>query len=188
MASLAYLTAATHGLTEEAEELKEIITEGGKPLPDLIPDAKFLKPPPPVQQAESNWPLLTVSRGFFERAAVAKTGAAGQIATLAVDPTLDTGVEEDGWGDDDEEEAGGENKKAEPALEGEAGWDVEDADLEIPDLGPAQVQTASDDYVHLPTPGQSPSVTWTRNSQLAVDHVMAGSLESACRLLHDQVG
>lgn len=60
--SLAYLTAATHGLTEEAEELKDIVTEGDKQLPNLLPNAKFLKPPPPVQQAETNWPLLTVSR------------------------------------------------------------------------------------------------------------------------------
>lgn len=60
--SLAYLTAATHGLAEEAEELKDIVTEGNKQLPDVLPNAKFLKPPPPVQQAETNWPLLTVSR------------------------------------------------------------------------------------------------------------------------------
>lgn len=62
LTSLAYLTAATHGLNEEAEELKDVVTQGGKPLPEVIPNAKFLKPPPPVQQAESNWPLLTVSR------------------------------------------------------------------------------------------------------------------------------
>lgn len=59
--SLAYLTAATHGMTEEAEQLKEAIGDVKK-LPDVDPNAKFLKPPPPIQQAESNWPLLTVSR------------------------------------------------------------------------------------------------------------------------------
>lgn len=59
--SLAYLTAATHGLKEEAEVLKEAAGEDKK-LPDIIPNAKFLNPPPPIQQAESNWPLLTVSR------------------------------------------------------------------------------------------------------------------------------
>lgn len=62
LTSLAYLTAATHGLNEEAEELKAVVTQGGKALPEVIPNPKFLKPPPPVQQAESNWPLLTVSR------------------------------------------------------------------------------------------------------------------------------
>lgn len=57
--SLAYLTAATHSLPE-AEEIKA--TLGDKPLPQVDPNAKYLRPPPPVQQAESNWPLLTVSR------------------------------------------------------------------------------------------------------------------------------
>lgn len=60
--SLAYLCAVTHGFTEEAEPLANIITEGNKPLPEVLPNAVFLKPPPPVQQAESNWPLLSVSR------------------------------------------------------------------------------------------------------------------------------
>lgn len=59
--SLAYLTAATHGMKEEAEQLKEQIGDNKK-LPDVNPNAKFLKPPPPIQQAESNWPLLTVSK------------------------------------------------------------------------------------------------------------------------------
>lgn len=59
--SLAYLTAATHGMTEEAEQLKEQIGNDQK-IPDVDPNAKFLKPPPPIQQAENNWPLLTVSR------------------------------------------------------------------------------------------------------------------------------
>lgn len=59
--SLAYLTAATHGMNEEAEQLKTLIGDEKK-LPDIDPNAKFLKPPPPIQQAEANWPLLTVSR------------------------------------------------------------------------------------------------------------------------------
>lgn len=58
--SLAYLTAATHGFEKEANEIKSINGDSWMPEPD--PNAKFLRPPPPVQQAESNWPLLTVSR------------------------------------------------------------------------------------------------------------------------------
>lgn len=57
---LAYLTAATHGFAEEAEKLKE--SSGDVAFPDVQPNAKFLRPPPPTQQAESNWPLLTVNR------------------------------------------------------------------------------------------------------------------------------
>lgn len=64
--SLAYLTAATYGYEAEAEELKETVTANGKPLPTVNSNAQLLNPPVPIQQAESNWPLLTVSRGFFE--------------------------------------------------------------------------------------------------------------------------
>lgn len=60
--SLAYLTAATHGLTQEADELRAIVADENKTLPDVLPNAKLLMPPPPIQQAESNWPLLSVSR------------------------------------------------------------------------------------------------------------------------------
>lgn len=70
----------------------------------------------------------------------------------------------------------------------EPGWDVEDADLEIPDLGPTPSAAAGNaNYVHLPTNGTSPAATWIKNSQLAADHAMAGSFETACRLLNEQV-
>lgn len=59
--SLAYLTARTHGLTEEAEQLAEIVQQAGQPLPEVAEKARYLRPPVPVQQAEANWPLLTVS-------------------------------------------------------------------------------------------------------------------------------
>lgn len=65
---------------------------------------------------------------------------------------------------------------------------MEDADLEIPDLGPTPSADSTDTYVHLPTQGPSQPLTWTKNSQLAADHVAAGSFDSAGRLLHDQVG
>jgi coatomer protein complex subunit alpha (xenin) len=32
----------------------------------FVPGAQLLMPPPPIMQTETNWPLLTVSKGFFE--------------------------------------------------------------------------------------------------------------------------
>lgn len=105
------------------------------------------------------------------------------------EPVVDGGIEEaGGWGDDDELDIDPEERRADVSGEGEVGWDVEDADLEIPDLGPTTSADTSDTYVHLPTQGPSQPLTWTKNSQLAVDHISAGSFESACRLLHDQLG
>ncbi|VEN35072.1 unnamed protein product [Callosobruchus maculatus] len=186
--SLAYLTAVTHGMTETAEQIKEAC--GDKQLPEADPGAKFLKPPPPVQQAESNWPLLTVSRSFFENTALTST-ASTNMKSLMVEPSTEQAMEEaTGWGDDEEIDTEGEEKRVPDAVagDGEAGWDVEDADLEIPDLGPSQATESTDSYIHLAPPGPSPTLNWTKLSQLPVDHIAAGSFESATRLLHTQVG
>lgn len=65
---------------------------------------------------------------------------------------------------------------------------MEDADLEIPDLGPSQPAISGNaNYIHLPTNGTSPRSMWIKNSSLPADHVMAGSFETATRLLHEQV-
>ena len=69
--SLAYLTAVTHGLEEQAEEITQISgidTSAIKPLPQ----AQLLKPPPPIQPLKENWPLLHVSKGIFHVSTVFK--------------------------------------------------------------------------------------------------------------------
>ena len=60
--SLAYLTAASRGLKEEAGQLKEQLEAAGQPIPALNCTATFLQPPPPIVQAEFYWQLLTVPK------------------------------------------------------------------------------------------------------------------------------
>ncbi|XP_076090931.1 coatomer subunit alpha-like isoform X1 [Mytilus galloprovincialis] len=192
--SLAYVTAATHGLNEEAEQLKEQFGENER-VPDLFPNAMLSQPPVPINQQESNWPLLTRTKGFFE-GAVAATGAKAAGGMAAVD--MDEGAGE-GWGDDadlvlDDEGfggGGGFDDEATPGGDAEgAGWDVGDDDLELPadlDVGPSGGDSAEGYFVP-PTKGTSQTQVWCNNSQLPVDHVLAGSFETAMRLLHDQVG
>ncbi len=81
-----------------------------------------------------------------------------------------------------------------------SGWDVDDdldlpADLEAPSGrslsggGGGEGDDAEEDsgYFVPPTKGAGPTQNWANNSQLVMDHIVAGSFESACRLLHDQV-
>ncbi|KAK4305802.1 hypothetical protein Pmani_022325 [Petrolisthes manimaculis] len=75
--------------------------------------------------------------------------------------------------------------------EGEGGWEVED-DLDLPeDLTSGDLMTSGsgqgeEDYF-VPSPGgQSVTQGWTQRSQLTIDHILVGSLETACRLLNDQ--
>ena len=42
--------------------------------------------------------------------------------------------------------------------------------------------SGGDDYYVAPTKGTSPAQVWVSNSQLAGDHVMAGSFDSAMRV------
>ncbi|XP_064393238.1 coatomer subunit alpha-like isoform X1 [Halichondria panicea] len=191
--SLAYLTAATHGLTEESEALAESLNSHLDKLPEVHPSAKLLRPIPPISQTESNWPLLNVSKGFFEGMTGKGPSGAGVMATI--DP-LDQ-PEDGGWGDDDEliinedgeivTDVGGEDM-----MEGEegGGWDVDDDELELPpdlepDLGAGGI--GDEGYYVPPTKGTSPAQVWVNNSQLPGDHVRAGSYETAMRLLNDQL-
>lgn len=159
--SLAYLTAATHGLQEEATELAQLLEEAGQQLPPIDRDAQLLQPPPPIQQSEENWPQLTVSKGLFERElSAAKTGRPSGItaaaATLAaVDDLVGEGAG-GAWGEGDEivlDEEGEFREVAEGAVaeggEGE-GWGI-DEDLELPpDLEiPAAAGGAGDEGNHL---------------------------------------
>jgi coatomer subunit alpha len=93
------LTARTHNLEEEAESIKAAVDPEKVQLPEPNPDAVLLRPPIPVSQAETNWPLLTVSKSFFE-GAMASRNKRNINAALAVEETADIDVDAGGWGDD----------------------------------------------------------------------------------------
>jgi coatomer protein complex subunit alpha (xenin) len=180
---LAYATAATHGLTDVAERLRELLEDV---LPTIPPPEKsfLLMPPKPIVQ-ESNWPLLTVSKGFFE-------GAFGESG--AVD--LEEEVAEGAWGEDldlavaeNEGEDDGavvvEREKGED--DEEEGWEMED--LELPaELAVADVIPASSGYFAVPPPGIPTSQIWVQTSSLAGEHAAAGAFDTAMRLLNRQLG
>ncbi|CAI4229923.1 unnamed protein product [Auanema sp. JU1783] len=194
--SLAYLTAATHGITNEAEELEADLLAKGKPLPPVDPSARFLAPPPPMCKLEDNWPQLAVSRGPFDlhllgigntskgsTSTATKNHAATAFALADDDIEIDAG---DAWGDGGDYlvDENGEIEVDENDLAGtveDGGWDV-DEDLAIPDL-PDENRSES----IIPNRGVAPSTHWG-NSRLVADHIAAGSFESAARLLKDQLG
>ncbi|GMH39915.1 hypothetical protein BSKO_07819 [Bryopsis sp. KO-2023] len=186
---LAYVTAKTHGLDEEAERLREGLVE--EPEVDLS-ESSLLMPPVPISRQE-NWPLLTVSRGFFGGMVSKVEGKSkGRIAA-----EVSEGMEEieagGAWDDDDDlvlnEEGSDKFVDAVDGEEGEedeeGGWDMEDLDLP-PDIaketvGPSTVFTA-------PNPGLSDTQKWMQKCSLAGQHAAAGQFDSAMRLLNRQLG
>uniref|UniRef100_A0A8C5NLV0 Coatomer protein complex subunit alpha n=1 Tax=Junco hyemalis TaxID=40217 RepID=A0A8C5NLV0_JUNHY len=158
--SLAFLTAATHGLDEEAESLRESFDPEKETIPAVDPEARLLQPPAPVLPLDTNWPLLTVSKGFFEGSIAGK----GKGGALAADIDIDT-VGTEGWGEDAElqlDEDGfvdaGEGFGEEGAGKGQeegGGWEVEE-DLDLPpelDVPAGPAGTAEDGFFVPPTKG-----------------------------------
>lgn len=201
---LAYVAAATHGLSEDADRIAQQLSE----LPELPSGAMLLQPPTPILK-EDNWPLLTVTKGFFEllaakgraEAAAAKGGAAGAADVGA--GLEDGALEGAGWGGDDLDldlgggaaGAKGDGEEGEAGEGGEeGGWDMEDLELSPEVLAEAAAAAgagaagAAGPFV-APAPGLSASQRWLeKRSQLAVEHVAAGSFQSAMSLLFRQLG
>lgn len=193
--SLAYLTAINHKQIKEAEELKAALEAANLPIPKANPNAQFLCPPLPVQKAQPNWPLLAVSKSFFEVAGGARaggavgadSGVAGAAAGASEEPLEAAGA----WGDDDDvqpDKDDGEEIMEDACDDG--GWDVGDEDLELPEeLAPVPADIDGEEsiqYFVAPTRGSSGALA--AKLRTAHDHVATGQFEIAMRLLNEQVG
>ncbi|VAI11353.1 unnamed protein product [Triticum turgidum subsp. durum] len=187
---LAYVTAATHGLTEIAERLAG---ELGEDVPSL-PEGKtrsLLIPPAPLT-ACGDWPLLRVMRGIFE---------GGLDATGRAEQEEDYDDAGGDWGDEDLEivdasnviengDAGhaDESETNEEDGEEEGGWDLEDLELPPEADTPKASGPARSALFVAPTPGMPVSQIWTQKSSLAGEHAAAGNFDTAMRLLSRQLG
>jgi coatomer protein complex subunit alpha (xenin) len=186
--SLAYLTAATHGMAEEAEQIKGTFDESDR-VPEVHPQATWLQPPCPIQLQTDNWPLLTMASGFFDRAPpLDGAGAGDQVLEINESDLGGDG----GWNpEEDIDDLDPTEKPTADDEEDGAGWGDED-DLEIDDIDLPSSKGGDSvaDTGHYIAPSRGPPITqaFSSNSQLVVDHVMAGSFESAMRLMHDQLG
>lgn len=188
------MAAATHELAVEGleEKTKELLEEAGvSSLPTSAANAKLLIPPTPIMRVHGNWPLLTVSKGMLNLEEQGKfgveepeEGAPSSGGGWDEGETVEAG---EGWGDNeiDTEESG--QPSDEPSAGG-GGWDFED-DMNMPELDKVEISKhGKDTFWTPPNPGQSFKQAWCSNSNLAADHIAAGSFESAMQLLNQQVG
>lgn len=187
---LAYLTAKTHGLTEEAEK---IATELEGNVPEVQEGSKLMLPPQPIVK-EENWPLLAVSKGMLDGILAEDPGAYDidedevDAAGAAWGEDLDLpGIAGDGEeGSEDMEEA------AEGDEDEDDGWDMED--LELPaDIANGDADVAADTgrdqgpYV-APPPGIPAVQKWVQKCSVAGELAAAGDFDSAMKLLNRQLG
>lgn len=195
-AGLAYMCAAAYGLPELADDL---YTELGGDGPTAPPPglATGLSIPTPVLHAD-NWPLLTVSKGFFETLATKdaeRTRSAA--AAAAMEGEVDISGLGEGWGDDDLGH-GGDDEGNEDEFSGaternvdsdDGGWEMED--LDIPADIAAEVAVTADGNTEMfvaPVEGVSPIHKWQSKCQLAAEQAAGGAFDTAMRLLMRQAG
>lgn len=175
---LAYMTAKSHGLTEECESILEAsgFTEDQIKVSSIGQALQPLKPLVPTYK--SNWPVKAASHSVFEKALLGQ-GEGG----LADDDSapITNGF---GLGDGTEEDGAHERNGREDAEDDEdaAGWDMgDDINVEV-----------ESDFVNVDGAeggaGSSEAELWARNSPVAADHVAGGSFDTAMQLLNRQVG
>lgn len=168
---LAYLTAKTHGMTEEAESILETagLTEDQLKLPSFGEPLHL--PRPIVSTFKTNWPVKAAGHSSFEKALLGEVGAGDEEVANGFDHEEDaeeTGAVTHETLEEDEEDA--------------AGWDMGDEINVEDDNDFVNVESADTGIV------SSEADLWARNSPLAADHVAAGSFDTAMQLLNRQVG
>ncbi|RKP11793.1 COPI alpha subunit C-terminus-domain-containing protein, partial [Piptocephalis cylindrospora] len=189
-APLAYLTAKTHGLEERA---REILAGEGKSEEDGSVElgskgGSLLHPPIPVSgSALQDWPLkrpassvsvelerlaASYDNGALAEDEEAEEGVSKAAPTAASRATGFVGLDGEEEEEEEEEEEDGEGW-------GEDEMVVEDGFLPADDQGEGLGEEEE---------GVDPVDRWTRESPMAVDHVAAGSVETAMQLLHRQAG
>ncbi|KAF8586601.1 coatomer subunit alpha-2 [Ramaria rubella] len=182
---LAYLTAKTNGLSDLAQE---ILDEAGLTELDMEDVPTFgpstLKPPR-VLTATSQlvWPSLSAGENFFEKAlANGHIEESGDVSYVnGIDGAVGISAADDWAGEDHAEEEDG--------AEDAAGWDLDTGEIEAhAEVGEEIVNGDDGETGAGATPGVSETELWVRNSPFAVDHVAAGSFETAMQLLNRQHG
>ena len=204
--ALAYVTAATNGLHEDAERLSKLLSDSGASVPTLPANPELMMPPTPIQSAvqQSNWPEVEIERDVFAEA----VKAAQESQSLEENP------EDPGWEDENLDadmlgkggKGGGDldlnDDDDDMDLNDGDGWGDDD-DLGLGDsdedlgLGSSDEETGGDGntsgmvdssgfYVP-PNPGRADSDYWT-DSPLAADHIAAGSFSTGMKLLNRQIG
>jgi len=198
---LAYASAAVHDMKETADNIQSKM--GTEIQTPSLSDNGLLFPPIPIFRGhESNWPLLNVSKGYFD---ASETRRGEEVveekkSSRATFAAMEDLGEAKGWGDDlddlDDEpkpkpskNTVDEDEYTEKVVEERSEWDIDDLGLSDDEdtKTAASSKATPNSSAILPTSGPSYTSAWT-NSNFAADHVAAGSFESAFKLLNKQIG
>jgi len=199
--NMAYICAQVHGLEEDAARIKQTVEAANESVEGLVEKVTsggpkkgcLLLPPTPILRS-SNWPTLPLQKTTLEDLHAALQSSESKPAQPRVeswggdgDAVID---EEKGYDDIDEANDFGDDDF--DLDDGDGGWD-DDLDLggfddESPKAKKKSMADFSDqdDFI-LPKAGKSAQESWISNSSHIADHAAAGSISTACQLLHRQI-
>ena len=155
---LAYVTAVSHGMLEEAGRIKELLQSAGRPIPIVLHNSQLMQPPTPILRSD-NWPLLAIPKSTFRNSyedqsehgdTVDNTSSPGWDADLDLDEH-DVKVDEveaesdevGGWGED---------------------LDIDDAANEDADYASSNLKADEAVSHYVPVAGICPENRWCKNS------------------------
>merc|ERR1712003_338345 len=135
---LAYITAKSHGMEEEAESIAQALTEQEMAVPEYPQKGGTLMLPPTPILREENWPLLQITKSQFDGINTDNLISSGNDTGMM---DLEADHDEDGgaWGGDDldlampgaegEFDLVDEEEDMVGDLDEDGGWEMEDLDL-----------------------------------------------------------
>lgn len=175
---LAYLTAKTSGLDDEAAEILEVAGLSEADIDDVPSFGQSTLKPPPIitSTANLNWPSISTGESFWGRA-LADGNLDGEVPYVNGVDTSNAAASSalDDWAKEEEITEGDAD---------EAGWDLdaEAADGETQTEEEFEDAVGDEDEGAGATPGVSENELWVRNSSFAADHVTAGSFDTAMQV------
>merc|ERR1719453_1587286 len=135
-----------------------------------VREAKLMLPPKPIVRCDDNWPLLTVTKGFFEGnlSAAEAAGGKGSSAAFDMDAAEIADAAAGAWGADDLDLGGDGDGIGGDGDDEDGGWEMEDLELP-PDVGGGggmgggdAIGVGADGFFAAPSPGVAPAQRWSQ--------------------------
>ncbi|PRP73576.1 coatomer protein complex [Planoprotostelium fungivorum] len=196
---LALASATVHDVQDSIDSISAKLntTHPDLQIPTLKQTGLLFPPLPLTRGHESNWPLLNVTKGYFDSTETRQEETGHRDVVKKSNLTADDLGEASGWGDEiensDDETAKKPAKRSEVEEE-ETGeteepseWAIDELELSDDEPEVKSSKKTPQSSAILPQPGPSHNQTWS-NSNFAADHVAAGSFDTAFQLLNQQIG
>ena len=178
---LAYLTAKTNGFDDLAAEILEAAGLTDADVDDVPIFAATTFKPPKIVTPTSDllWPCTPSAESIFDRVLASGQLEGGVELSYSNGDAAGAHSALDAWAKEEEVQDNIDPEEGGWELDADGGGEFHSA---VDGDETAEIGENEDDLGAGATPGPSETELWIRNSSLAVDHVAAGSFETAMQV------